>query len=160
MKETKDEVIGVVFSKLRPKRNEVFADIGCGTGKVANFFSDYVSKVYAVDLDDSILGQLKDNVEFIRMHGIDFLKDYDYDVVFFGGTKDIDRMIPIAVKKARRVAINLARVELACKVVEILKDLNALKEVLIVNVFRGYELAGMTAFKPINPVFVIVGERR
>ncbi len=158
MKRTKDEVIGVVFAKLRPRREDVFADVGCGSCAVSNFFADYVSKVYAVDVID-IEAEVKENVEILRMHGLEFLKKYDYDLVFFGGTKDIEEMLEVAVRRARRVAVNLARMEMACRVIEVLKELDAFREALIVNVARGYDLSGMTAFRPINPVFVVLGGR-
>jgi len=158
VKRTKDEVIGVVFAKLRPRREDVFADVGCGSCAVSNFFADYVSKVYAVDVID-IEAEVKENVEILRMHGLEFLKKYDYDLVFFGGTKDIEEMLEVAVRRARRVAVNLARMEMACRVIEVLKELDAFREALIVNVARGYDLSGMTAFRPINPVFVVLGGR-
>jgi len=161
VKRTKNEVIGVVFSKLRPKSEDVFADIGCGSCAVSNFFADYVTKVYAVDLDESVGGSnVKDNVEILIMHGLEFLREYDYDLVFFGGTKDIEEMLEVAVEKARRVVVNLARMEMACRVMEKLKELEAFDEILIVGVAKGYELSGMTAFKPLNPVFIVVGSGR
>ncbi len=158
MKRTKDEVIGVVFSKLRPKREDVLVDIGCGSCAVSNFFADYVSKVYAVDLDERVRGyEVKENVEILIMHGLEFLREYDYDLVFFGGSKDIEKMLEVAVEKAKRIVVNLARMEMACRVVEKLKELDAFDEIVIVEVARGYELSGMTAFKPLNPIFVVVG---
>jgi len=32
MKATKPEIIGVLFAKLKPKKSDIFADIGCGSG--------------------------------------------------------------------------------------------------------------------------------
>jgi precorrin-6B methylase 2 len=159
MKATKDEVIGVLFAKLKPKKDEIFADVGCGSCAVSNFFADYVSKVYAVDIDEKAVrnAKVKENVELLHMHGLEFLRNYDYDVVFFGGTRDIEEMLRVASKKARAFAVNLARIEIACRVIRTMKELGVFKEALIVNVSKSYELAGLTAFKPINPVFVVVG---
>lgn len=166
MKETKEEVIGVVFSKLKPERTEVFADVGCGSGAVSRFFSRYVSKVYAVDQDPRAVEAARrtlrnaGNVEVVLSSGLDFLKDrrYGYDVVFFGGTKGIEKMLGVAAVRAKRVAVNAARLEVAANVVRRMRELGIFREALAVNVARGYELAGGTAFKPLNPVFVIYGE--
>ncbi|RLE69340.1 MAG: cobalt-precorrin-6Y C(15)-methyltransferase [Thermoprotei archaeon] len=159
MKATKEEVIGILFAKLKPRKEEVFADIGCGSCIVSNFFADYVSKVYAVDIDENIIksAKVKENVELLHMHGLEFLKKYDYDAVFFGGSRDIEEMLEVAGKKARRIAVNLARIETACKVIHAMKESGIFKEALIVNVSKSYELAGLTAFKTINPIFMVVG---
>ncbi len=162
-KYTKDEVIGIVFSKLRPRNHHIFADVGCGGGRVAEFFSPYVRKVYAVDADEKAahsaskrLESLK-NVEVRLMDGREFLKEYDYDLVFFGGTRRIDEMLDVASKKAERIAVSAARMEVAARVIGRMKELGIFHEALMVNVSRSYELSGGTAFKPLNPVFVVVG---
>ncbi len=163
MKTTKEEIIGVVFSKLRPTKKDIFADIGCGVGNVAKFFSDYVKFVYAVDNDGEIIEEAKKNlkncknVKIIVSDGYDFLKDYEYDIAFFGGTKGINDMLEVC--KARRVAVNAARIEVAVEVMEKMKKLGIFKEILIVNISKSYKLAGLTAFKNLNPVFIIFGER-
>ncbi len=159
MKITKDEVIGILFVKLKPRKEDVFVDIGCGSCVVSNFFADYVSKVYAVDVDENAIrdAKVKENVELLHMHGLEFLRNYDYDVVFFGGTKDIEKMLKVASGRARRIAVNLARIEMACRVIQVMKELGIFEEALIVNISKSYELAGLTAFRPINPIFIVVG---
>ena len=159
MKATKEEIIGILFSKLKPSIDDVFVDIGCGTCRVSNFFADYVRTVYAVDIDESVIveAKVKPNVRLIHAHGLEFLRNFDYDIVFFGGTKDIEEMLRVAGEKARRLAVNAARIEVACNVIRIMKELNIFKEAIIVNVSRSYDLAGFTAFKNLNPVFIIVG---
>ena len=159
MKVTKEEMIGILFAKLKPKKEEIFADIGCGSCTVSNFFADYVSKVYAVDIDEDVIrnAKVKENVKLLHMHGLEFLKKYNYDIVFFGGSKDIEEMLEVASRKARRFVVNLARIETAYKVIHTMKELGIFKEALIINVSKSYELAGLTAFKTINPVFMIVG---
>lgn len=162
MKTTKQEVIGVLFAKLKPGREEVFADIGCGSGGVAEFFAPYVKKVFAVDIDEKAVEEAKKrlerfNSEVLRMDGVDFLKKYDYDIVFIGGTKKIEEMLEIACKKAKRIAVNAARIEIALKAFEKMKSLKFECEILALGIWKSYELAGGTAFKPLNPVFMVVG---
>jgi len=161
MKATKPEIIGILFAKLKPKRDEVFVDVGCGSGSVSDFFAPFVRKVYAVDIDEEALSKAKsrlskhDNVELVLSDGYEFLKDNSYDIVFFGGTKNIERMLEVC--RAKKIAVNAARIEVAAKVVEIMKRMRIFKEALIVNVSKSYELAGGTAFKNLNPVFIVLG---
>lgn len=162
-KRTKEEVIGIVFSKIKPEKNEIFADIGCGTGSVSEFFSHYVSKVYAVEADENAFEFAREklrnlrNVEVLKMHGYEFLKSYDYDIAFFGGTKDIERMLEVC--KAKKVVVNAARLEVAIEVMKKMKELGIFRELILVNISKSYELANATAFKPLNPVFIVFGSR-
>ncbi|MEM0203710.1 MAG: ATP-binding cassette domain-containing protein [Archaeoglobaceae archaeon] len=162
-KRTKDEIIGIVFSKLKPDANSVFADIGCGTGTVSEFFARFVKKVYAVESDADAFEVAKEklkryeNVEVVKSDGFEFLRDHELDIVFFGGTKGIDRMLEVC--KAKRIVVNAARIEVATEVMKKMKELGIFKEMIIANVSRSYELAGLTAFKNENPVFIIFGSR-
>ncbi|AKG91078.1 Precorrin-6B methylase 2 [Geoglobus ahangari] len=158
---TKDEVVGVVFSKLRPDRDWVVADIGSGSGRVAEFLSEYVRLVYAVELDPNLSESLRQkfagsNVEVVNSHGYDFLVDHEVDAVFFGGTKGIERMLEVC--RAKRVVVNCARMDVAVAVVRKMKELGIFREVVMVSASHGYELAGGIAFRAINPVFVVVGD--
>ncbi|AEA46845.1 ATP-binding cassette domain-containing protein [Archaeoglobus veneficus] len=162
-KQTKDEVAGILFMKIKPENHHVFADIGSGSGKISIIFSPYVRKVFAVESDPEAFEESKknlagfENVEVLNMDGKEFLRNYDYDIVFFGGTKEIDEMLEIACRKAKRIVVNAARIEVASMVIEKMKELGVFREALIVNISKSYELAGKTAFRGLNPVFMIVG---
>ncbi len=158
---TKDEVMGVAFSKLRPERDWVVADVGSGSGRVADFLSKYVRLVSAVELDPGLSENLRQrfagsNVEVVNSHGYDFLKENEVDGVFFGGTRGIERMLEVC--RAKRVVVNCARMDVAVEVVRKMKELGIFREVVMVNASIGYELAGGIAFRAINPVFVVVGD--
>jgi precorrin-6B methylase 2 len=160
MIETKIEIIGVLFAKLKPKGNETFADIGCGSGAVSKFFSEHVRHVYAVEKDESMFRKAKENlsggnIEVMLLDGYDFLKEHSCDIVFFGGTKGIERMLEVC--DAERIAVNIARMEVAFRVVERMKAMGIFEEILMINISRSYELAGGTAFKPLNPIFMVIG---
>lgn len=162
-KYTKEEVAGIVFSKLRPQSHHIFADIGCGSGRVAEFFAPYVRKVYAVDSDEKAVDNASkrletfENVEVMLMDGKDFLREYDYHLVFFGGTRGIDEMLSFATEKAEKIAVNAARIEVAAEVIKTMKELGMFREALVVNISKSYQLSGGTAFKSLNPVFVVIG---
>ena len=166
MKETKPEIAGVVLAKLRPTGSEIFADIGCGNGGVTEFFVPYVARVFAVDCDAEMVARCRkrvekwDNVEVLNLDGREFLKNFEYDIVFFGGTKKIVEMLDIAAEKASRIAANAARMEIALEVYRKMKELGFSSEIVVVNISKSYELAGGTAFKSLNPVFVISGIKK
>ncbi len=161
-KYTKTEVIGVVFSKLKPDKTKVFADIGCGSGAVTEFFAPYVKKAYAVDSSVEAVKQAQErlrkfeNVEVVCSDGKEFLEKHDVDIAFFGGTKGIESMLEVCT--AERVVVNAARIDVAVKVAEKMREIGIFEEIVLVNVAKSYELAGGLAFKPLNPVFVVCGE--
>lgn len=162
-KKTKDEIIGVVFSKLKPERSDTFADIGCGTGTVSAFFARYVKKVYAVEEDEESYDLAKkklenfSNVEVLKISGLNFFKDHQCDLVFFGGTREIEEMLEIC--KAKRIVVNAARIEVATSVMKKMKEIGIFREMIIASISKSYELANATAFKTENPVFIIFGSR-
>ena len=157
---TKDEVIGVVFSKLNPEKEWTFADIGSGSGRVAEFFSKYVRKVYAVEKDGALIDKLREkftgtNVEVVAEDGYSFLSNNSPDCVFFGGTSGIERMLEVC--EAKRIAVNCARMDVAMETAKKMKELGMFREIVIVNISKSYDLAGGIAFRALNPVFVVVG---
>ncbi len=166
MKVTKDEIIGIVLKKLEPNKEETVADIGFGSGKVSLEFSKYFKFVYAVDIDENAIKNFKPesrNIAVIKSHGMDFLRENSVDKAFFGGTKDIEKMLEIALenKSIRSIVIvNAARIGVATRVINKMKELGIFREALIVNISKSYELAGDIAFKNLNPVFIVVGDFR
>lgn len=162
-KKTKDEIIGIVFAKMGPEGNEIFADIGCGTGSVSSFFARFVKKVYAVDESKEAVELAREklkkfgNVEVLQMNGLEFLKTYDCDLAFFGGTRNIEEMLELC--RAKKIVVNAARIEVATAVMKKMKELGIFREMIIANISRSYELASATAFRSENPVFIIFGSR-
>ena len=60
--------IGLTVAKLNPERQEVFADIECGSGSVSEFFCFALRKVYAVDINEKSRKKLAkfSNVEVVQ----------------------------------------------------------------------------------------------
>jgi len=162
MKFTKDEIAGVLLTKLQPTSDDVLADIGCGSGRISAFFSPYVRKVYAVENDAKAAQGAAQylsaypNVEVLHMDGREFVSQHSYDLAFFGGTQGISEMLEHAVSRARRVVVNAARLEVASSVITHMRRLGVFSEALIVNISKSYDLAEGTAFKNLNPVFMVV----
>jgi len=163
-KETKDEIIGILIKKFDPNPDEIFVDIGCGSGKVSLSMSKYFSRVYSVDLDKIAIKNLNkikmDNMQLFCMDGAKFLEEYDYDKVFIGGTKDYERMIDAASDKAKKIIFNAARLSVASKIVDKMEDKGIFDEILMINISRSYSLAEDIAFHPINPIFMIIGSKK
>jgi len=166
---TKDEIISIVLDKLSPDKNEIFADIGFGTGRVSLKASKLFRKVFSVDIREELVNDFREvvkdlgirNIDVIHSHGKDFLESREkIDKIFFGGTKDIEDMLDTVSKKSKTFVVNLARMDVASRVIERMKELEIYRESLIVNISRGYELAGGIAFRSHNPVFIVVGEVR
>jgi cobalt-precorrin-6B (C15)-methyltransferase len=58
----------------------------------------------------------------------------------------------------RKIVINAVLLNTLVQAVTILQQLDSLCEVVQVQVSRSHELAGSIMFKPIDPVFIIVGK--
>jgi len=81
------------------------------------------------------------------------------DCAFVGGTKNVESVLAGLCAKVRgRVVANAARIETAARIIGCMKSLGIFEEVIHVQVSKGYELAGETAFKPMNPVYIMVGD--
>jgi hypothetical protein len=52
---TSDEVLAIALRSLAPLPGDIFADIGCGSGKVSLAASPLVREVYAIDTRDGKL---------------------------------------------------------------------------------------------------------
>ncbi len=166
---TQDEVLAVSLFKAGLRKEDTFADLGCGTGKVSIAAARTCSKVHAVDVREEAIILAKQetqkagvkNIDFHHCEAADFLKgDPTLDVAFLGGSKglketleELDRL------KVRTVVVNAVLIRTLEDAVSTMKRLGTFKEAVQVQVARSYQLAGSIMFKPIDPVFVIVGSR-
>jgi len=165
---TQDEVMAIALQKLQMKEGDVFADLGCGTAKVAVEAARTASRVYAVDMRDeaieasrkTIAANAADNVELIHKNSADFLRDCEpLDCAFIGGTRDLEAVLGLLAPRLRgRVVVNAVMISSLNRAVEALKGLDMFVEAIHVQVSRTHPIAGGVMFKPIDPVFIIVGE--
>ncbi|MGD0818647.1 MAG: methyltransferase domain-containing protein [Methanomassiliicoccales archaeon] len=166
---TQDEVLAVSLFKAGLRKEDVFADLGCGTGKVSIAVARTCREVHAVDIRAEAITCAKleaeragiTNIDFYHCKAAEFLKgDPVLDVAFLGGSKglketleELDRL------KVRTVVVNAVLIRTLEDAVSTMKKLGTFKEAVQVQVARSYQLAGSIMFKPIDPVFVIVGSR-
>ena len=168
---TKPEIIAIVISKLNLAPGNVFCDVGCGTGAVSIAASAFADRIYAIDIRDEAIAEAERNFDAagIRervtlIHGEASLLIGDLpllDCAFVGGTRNIEDVLQAIFARVRgRAVVNAARIETAARIIRCMKLLGVFEEVVHVQVSRGYELAGETALKPINPVYIVVGDAR
>ncbi len=164
---TKDEIIAVSLAKLALLPDDIFADIGCGTGSVAVAAAPRVHKVYAVDIREEAVTcarrlaeeQGADNVEITREHGADLLRRIPrIDAAFVGGSQDLTSVIALlAEKKVRSVVVNAVLLSTLHEAVSAMQQVSIFREVVQVMVARSAPLGNGIMFRPLDPVFIIVG---
>ncbi|MCZ7357271.1 MAG: methyltransferase domain-containing protein [Candidatus Methanoperedens sp.] len=162
---TQPEVIAVALSKLCLEPTDIFADIGCGSGSVSMSASRRVKHVYAIDnRDEAIRASVENikecgatNITFLNGEASFLLSGLDIDCAFLGGSKNIEHVLEVLMKRVPRFVVSAARIETAALALGILKDNNKFRELLQLQISRGSELAGGTMLRTENPVFLIVG---
>ncbi len=165
---TQDEVMAVSIQKLGIKTGDVVADIGCGTCKVAMAMAETAEKVYAVDVRNEAIeaSRIKlmtwggTNIELRQQDGLELLNEIDHlDGAFVGGTRRLDEMLSMLSDRVHgRIVVNTVLLDSMNKAVIRMKKLDIFKEAVQVQVGRSHALAGSIMFRPIDPVFIIVGE--
>ena len=166
---TKPEIIAITISKLNLSHACVFCDIVCGTGAVSIAASKFAGEIYAIDLRDEAIAEAErnfrdantsDKVTLIHGEASRVIADLPtLDCAFVGGTRKIESVLQGLCARVRgRAVVNAARIETAARIIECMKSFGIFEEVIHVQVSKGYELAGETAFKPMNPVYIVVGD--
>lgn len=164
---TKDEIMAVSLAKLALRPDDIFADIGCGTGRISVTAAPSVKWVYAVDLRQEAVTcsrQLAeesgvDNIEISCENGVELLRRIPrLDAAFVGGSRDLASVLSLlAEKNVRTVVVNAVLLSTLTEAVATLQRLSMFREVVQVMVSRSSPLAGSIMFRPLDPVFIIVG---
>jgi len=164
---TKDEVMAISLFKLGLLEGDIFADIGCGTGKISLAVSHRASTVYAIDRRKEAIELAREkserigagNIRFFHGEATDFLTTIDQlDCAFIGGSGNLERVLRILhTIGTRSIVVNAVKVETLHLAITTMEQLGIFKEAVHVQVSRSSPLGGGTMFKPIDPVFIIVG---
>ncbi|MCX9083324.1 MAG: methyltransferase domain-containing protein [Candidatus Methanoperedens sp.] len=166
---TQPEIIAVALSKLGIKNTDVFVDIGCGSGSVSISAAEIAKHVISIDSRDEAVHAAfanmkeagKKNMEIIQGNAELILSDIDLDCAFIGGSKNIEKILAILIKKGScRFLVSAVKIETVALALDIMKKNNVFKELLQIQLSRGKELAGGIMLKPENPIFLITGETR
>jgi cobalt-precorrin-6B (C15)-methyltransferase len=165
---TQDEIMAVSLFKLGLRSTDTMLEIGCGTGKVSVAAAQRVKKVFSLDKRPEAIKTAREaaeknplhNIEFFCTDAVDFLaSDRIFDCAFVGGTQQLERILPVLAKKVRRtIVVNAVLLSTLSQAVVTMQQLGILCEVVQVQVARSHAIAGSIMFKPIDPVYVIVGK--
>lgn len=162
---TQPEVIAVALSKLNIKPTDIFADIGCGSGSVSIEAARLAKQVYAIDSRDEAVLAANENIKELGITNIEVLKGeasqllpaLDADCAFVGGSKNIGQVLEALIGRVPVFVVSAVRMETAASALAVMRQNNAFRELLQIQLSRGSELAGGTMLRPENPVFLIVG---
>jgi cobalt-precorrin-6B (C15)-methyltransferase len=164
---TQDEVMAIALQKLGMRSKDHFADIGCGTGKVSVAASKVVEKVYAIDLRPEAVEHTQKNIQKNRVknmtllqgNAVEFLSgDQKIDCAFVGGSKDLDKVLVLLKKKeVRKVVVTAVMISTLHRAIEKMRELDMFQEAVMVQVSRSKPIVDGLMFKPIDPVYIIVG---
>jgi len=165
---TQDEIMAVSLFKLGLRSTDTVLEIGCGTGKVSIAAAQQVAKIFSVDKRQEAIKIARESAQKISIHNIEFFctdagvfleSDRIYDCAFVGGTQHLAQILPVLIKKVRRtIVINAVLLSTLAQAVAVMQQLGIFCEVVQVQVARSHEIAGSIMFKPVDPVFVIVGK--
>ena len=164
---TKDEIVAVSLAKLSLQPGDIVADIGCGTGTVSVEAARRVAKVYAVDLREDAVACTRDharshgmtNIEVSLGHGRDLIRRLPHiDAAFIGGSRDLSGMLTLlSEKRVRSVVVNAVLLSTLHEAVTTMQELSMLREAIHVSVSRTAPLGEGLMFRPLDPVFIVVG---
>jgi cobalt-precorrin-6B (C15)-methyltransferase len=165
---TQDEIMAVSLFKLGLRSTDTVLEIGCGTGKVTIAVSLQAAKIFSLDKRPEAIKIAKESAQKTSVHNIEFFctdagvfleSDRIYDCAFVGGTQQLTQILPVLIKKVRRtIVINAVLLSTLSEAVTTLQHLGVFSEVVQIQVARSHEIAESIMFKPIDPVYVIVGK--
>ena len=164
---TQPEVCAVALEKLGISPGDYAIDIGCGTGSVSIAIAKTAEHVFAIDLRPEAINVARETIEsagcrnitLIEGDAIQFLSEKQkIDVAFIGGTKGLSEiLLTLAEKRVRSIVVNAVLLETAALAIAEMRSLGIFSEAIHIQVSRSYDLLGKTMFKPINPIYIIVG---
>jgi cobalt-precorrin-6B (C15)-methyltransferase len=168
---TREEIRAIIVSKARIKGNERILDVGTGSGSVSIEFARLGCDVTAVEKDEENFEIARKNIErfglndkieliFGEMEHVDL--SHDFDLIFFGGTDNLEQSFENAFKHLKtggRIIIAAVRLETVVEALNIVKKRGIYPEILNICLNKGKDLGGKTALSPSYPVFLIYGEK-
>jgi cobalt-precorrin-6B (C15)-methyltransferase len=161
---TQEENIYIAMGKLNILPGQVFLDIGCGSGGVSLAASRYTDRIYGIDRRSEAVQMCMDRVsgQFFLGEAAAVLPGLpDVDRCFIGGTRGIDEFLPLLLEKATPgcvIVADLARLGIAARVAEMMKEAKIFQELIQIHIARGYDLGGDMALRPVNPIFMVIGK--
>ncbi|MEM0448222.1 MAG: precorrin-6Y C5,15-methyltransferase (decarboxylating) subunit CbiT [Methanomassiliicoccales archaeon] len=164
---TQEEVIHVALGKLRLRPDDVFLDLGCGTGAVTLAAARSCAKVHALDMRPEAVELTRRKAEEERLSNVQVWQGEALDILprigrldaaFVGGSKGLEGIIRALVSQVRRrFVIAAVKIDTLHNALSSLSSIGALEEAVHLQVNRSYPIAGGHMFKPIDPVYLVIG---
>jgi cobalt-precorrin-6B (C15)-methyltransferase len=164
---TADEVLAIALRRLAPAPGEIFADIGCGSGKVSLAAAPLVREVYAIDRRPESIAYAREraraagagNIRFLEGEAPEALAGLPApDCAFIGGSRNLPAVIGAFISEGtKRMVVSCVRIETLGEAMAAMRGLGILREALLIQVARSRDLAGGTMFAPANPVYLVFG---
>ncbi len=162
---TQEENIYIAMGKLSICPGDLFLDIGCGSGAVSLAASHFTDKIYGIDTRPEAIMMSQATVPggiFLEGEASQLLPRLPkIDKCFIGGTLHFNEFYPVLLEKAASgclIVAALARIGMACQVIDLMQETGTFRELLQINISRSYRLAHDLALKPVNPIFMVVGQ--
>jgi cobalt-precorrin-6B (C15)-methyltransferase len=167
---TQDEVLAIALQKLALRPGDRVLDLGCGTGAVALAAAALAAEVVAIDRRPEAIAHARlaadeagtANISFLGAEAGEVLPGIGtFDAAFVGGSRGLADLLPLLAERVRRrIVVNAVLVETVHRAVTTMQSLGIYREAVHVQCARAAPLAGSVYFRPIDPVYVIVGEGR
>ncbi|NLV26128.1 MAG: methyltransferase domain-containing protein [Methanomicrobiales archaeon] len=164
---TKDEILAIALQKLSLCPEDIFADIGCGTGKVTLTAASLVRQVHAIDVREEAFRWteweiMQKNIKNVTLHHKNAVKVLltlkKIDTAFVGGSRDLaDVISELSRLRVRTVVVSAVLLETLNIAIKSLQEHDMFQEVVHVQVSKTINLAGGLMLKPLDPVYLITG---
>jgi len=171
---TKQEIRLVTLGKMSLHDNSLVWDIGAGSGAVSIEASRIAGqgRVIAIEKNEADVGIIKKNMhKFGRNNitivhrrapeGLDELPSPSS--IFIGGSDgEMEAILQVAcrrLQKGGKIVVNAATLETLQAVQNGLKKNGFIYEITQINISRSKDLRGLIRLEPLNPVFIIAGQR-
>ena len=166
---TKDEIFAISLFKLGLTQEDIFADLGCGTGRISIEAARMVRTVHAVDrrieacewTEQEAKSRGCSNISVHHGENLDVIRSlHSLDTAFVGGSQGLEEVIIALLDlNVRSLVINAVMIETVQTAVSVLRKYGAFREVISVNISRSHPIGSGLMFKPLDPVFIICGGR-